>query len=80
MRRDAKDVRFADLCKVCEYYFGASRQKGTSHQTYKTPWAGEPRINVQGRKGRGKPYQIRQVLKAIECLEREKQEKDETAK
>lgn len=80
MRRNPKDVRFADLCKVCEHYFGTPRQKGTSHRTYRTPWVGEPRINVQARKGRGKPYQVRQVLTAIERLEREKQEKDETTK
>lgn len=77
MRRNPKDVRFADLCKVCEHYFGAPRQKGTSHRTYKTPWPNEPRINIQAHQGRGKPYQVRQVLKAIDRLEQKKRENDE---
>ena len=64
-----KDVRFADLCKVCDHYFGESRQKGSSHRIYKTPWPGDPRVNVQNDKGRAKAYQVRQVLRAIEKLE-----------
>ncbi len=63
------NVRFSDLCKVCDHYFGESRQKGTSHRVYKTPWQGDPRVNIQNRKGSAKPYQVKQVLKAIERLE-----------
>jgi len=36
---------------------------------YKTPWQGDPRINIQNDKGKAKVYQIKQVLKAIELLE-----------
>ncbi|MFP4079854.1 MAG: toxin HicA [Ectothiorhodospira sp.] len=69
MRREPAHVRFADLMKVCEAYFGKPRQHGTSHAIFKTPWAGDPRINIQNAKGRAKPYQVRQVLLAIEKLE-----------
>ncbi|MBK1692403.1 toxin HicA [Ectothiorhodospira mobilis] len=69
MRREPAHVRFADLMKVCEAYFGKPRQHGTSHAIFKTPWAGDPRINIQNAKGRAKPYQVRQVLIAIEKLE-----------
>lgn len=68
MIRNPKNVRFADLCRVCEYYFGKDRQK-SSHNIYKTPWRGDPRINIQNDKGKGKAYQVRQVLRAIEKLE-----------
>lgn len=68
MIRNPKNVRFADLCRVCEYYFGKGRQK-SSHNIYKTPWRGDPRINIQNDKGKGKAYQVRQVLRAIEKLE-----------
>ena len=68
MIRNPKNVRFADLCRVCEYYFGKGRQK-SSHNIYKTPWRGDPRINIQDDKGKGKAYQVRQVLRAIEKLE-----------
>jgi hypothetical protein len=69
MRRNPAGVRFADLCRICDYYFGAPRQKGTSHRIYRTPWPGDPRVNIQNHKGRAKPYQVRQVLAAIALLE-----------
>ena len=68
MLRNPKDVRFSDLCKVCNYYFGKPRQKTGSHQIYKTPWQGDPRINIQNYKGKAKAYQVGQVLRAIEKL------------
>lgn len=68
-RSNSKGVRFADLAKVCDVYFGEPRQSGSSHRVYRTPWPGDPRVNIQNRKGMAKPYQVRQVLKAIEKLE-----------
>jgi hypothetical protein len=32
------------------------------------PWQGDPRINIQNRKGKAKAYQVKQVLLAIERL------------
>ena len=46
MREEPKNIRFADLKKVCEAYFRQPRQSGTSHLIYKTPWPGEPRVNI----------------------------------
>ncbi|MBI3525928.1 MAG: toxin HicA [Betaproteobacteria bacterium] len=69
MRREPANVRFGDLKKVCEGYFGKPRQIGTSHAIFKTPWAGDPRINIQDQKGMAKAYQVRQVLLAIDKLE-----------
>ena len=54
---------------ICDEYFGPPRQIGTSHRIYRTPWPGDPRVNIQNYKGMAKPYQVRQVLKAIEKLE-----------
>ena len=68
LRRNPRNVRFADLRKVCEQYFGEPRQSG-SHLFYKTPWQGEPLVNIQLIRGMAKPYQVRQVLKAIDKLE-----------
>jgi hypothetical protein len=68
MRLRPQGVRFADLCRVCDHYFGQPRQQGTSHRVYRTPWPGDPRVNIQNEKGRAKAYQVRQVLKAIERL------------
>ncbi|NQU64939.1 MAG: toxin HicA [SAR324 cluster bacterium] len=69
LRNNLKDVKFADLCKICEFYFGKPRQTGTSHRIYKTPWQGNPRVNIQNYKGKAKAYQVKQVLKSIERLE-----------
>ncbi len=69
MRREPANVRFADLMKVCETFFGKPRQHGTSHAIFKTPWPGDPRVNIQNAKGRAKPYQVRQVLQAIQKIE-----------
>lgn len=69
LRNNPKHVRFADLARVCEHYFGEPRQAGTSHRIYRTPWPGDPRVNIQNKKGRAKAYQVRQVLRAIEKLE-----------
>ena len=69
MRRNPRDVRFKDLQKVCEAHFGLPRVRGGSHQVYKTPWSGDPRVNIQNDGGKAKPHQVRQVLKAIDCLE-----------
>ena len=71
MRQNPRDVRFNDLCKVCDHYFGEPRQGGSSHRIYKTPWQGDPRINIQNHKekAKAKAYQVKQVLLAIERLE-----------
>lgn len=69
MKRNPKDVRFTDLCKVCENFFGEARKSASSHRIYKTPWQGDPRINIQNHKGKAKVYQVKQVLLALEKLE-----------
>ncbi len=63
------NVNFTDLVKVCNHYFGEPRQQGTSHCVYKTRWTGDPRVNIQEKKGKAKAYQVRQVLDAIEKIE-----------
>ncbi len=68
MKCEPANVRFGDLRKVCEEYFGKPRNSGSSHLVFKTPWQGDPRINIQNDKGKAKAYQVRQVLLAIERL------------
>ena len=52
-------------------FFKKRRQGGSSHSVYKTPWQGDPRVNIQNKEGKARAYQVRQVLKAIERLELE---------
>lgn len=69
MRRKQQNVAYNDLYAVCEHYFGEPRQTGTSHAVFKTPWQGDPRVNIQNDKGKAKAYQVRQVLKAVDKKE-----------
>jgi hypothetical protein len=69
MRAEPANVRFSELRKVCENHFGEPRQQGSSHLIFKTPWPGDPRVNIQDANGKAKPYQVRQVLRAIDKQE-----------
>lgn len=69
MRVSPANIRYEDLAKVCEHYFGPPRTSGGSHAVYKTPWRGDPRVNIQNDHGQAKPYQVRQVLAAIDKKE-----------
>ena len=72
MREAPQNVRYAELVALCEHFFGEARQKGTSHAVYKTPWQGDPRVNIQeGKGGKAKAYQVKQVLAAIARLQGE---------
>ena len=47
-------------------------------KVYKTPWQGDPRVNIQcGKDGNAKAYQVRQVLDAIARLDAERNEEDD---
>lgn len=68
MKNHPQNIRYADLLFVCRSFFGAPRQSGSSHTVFKTPWQGDPRINIQQSGNLAKAYQVRQVLQAIEKL------------
>lgn len=69
MRRNPSDVSWADLVAVCDLCFGKPRRRKGSHLIYETPWMDHPVLVLQPRKGRAKPYQVRQVLQAIDVME-----------
>ena len=72
MRRNPAGTRLRDPCEVCDAYFGEARRSASSHRVYKTPWWGDPRVNIQNDKGMAKAYQVKQVLQAIKRLEEER--------
>ena len=70
LRKNPTGIRFSRLAQICAHFFGPPRRQGTSHSVYRTPWPGDPRVNIQeGRNGLAKDYQVRQVIKALERLE-----------
>ena len=73
------NVRFAALVRICQEHFGCERIRG-SHHIFKTPWAGDPRINLQRDGSKAKPYQVDQVIAALQRLKAKQQtDSDETS-
>lgn len=70
MRANPSDVRFADAVRVARHYFGPPRIRG-SHHFFVMPWQGDPLVNLQSSGKNAKPYQVRQLLAAIERMEGE---------
>ena len=62
------NVTFDDLVAICKRHFGEPRIRG-SHFIFTTPWHGDPRINFQKDGNMAKPYQVRDIIKAIKKLE-----------
>ncbi len=61
-------MRFEDLLNLCRKIFGEPRVR-SSHHIFKTPWPGEPFVNLQGDGKMAKPYQVRAVKRALEKME-----------
>ena len=53
MAEQPNGVRFDELQKVCEQFFGLARQSGSSHAVFKMPWAGDPPGEHSKRQGEG---------------------------
>ena len=70
MRESPAGVRFADAVRVASHFFGPPRVRG-SHHFFVMPWQGDPLVNLQRTGKNAKPYQVRQLLAAIDRLERE---------
>ncbi|WP_039757934.1 toxin HicA [Bartonella queenslandensis] len=72
MKASPKNIKFSDLLAVCVYFFGELRKNGTSRFVFKTPWLGDPRVNIQKDSGnKAKAYQVKQVLQALERMKHE---------
>jgi hypothetical protein len=67
LEADENHVRFSRLLVISNGFFGKPRIVG-SHHIFKTPWTGDPRINLQRDRGNAKPYQVRQVLRCLRRL------------
>ena len=72
--RNPKNVRFEDLVAVCREHFGEPRVRGSQY-IFKTPWAGDPRVNIQRGGHLARAYQVRQVQRAVERMEHEREER-----
>jgi len=50
LRGEPTNVRFADLRKVCEAFFGEPRQNGTSHLIFQNAMAWQSASQYSGRR------------------------------
>jgi hypothetical protein len=62
-----KNVRFTRLVTIATAFFGEPRIHG-SHHFFRTPWEGQPLVNLQPDGKGAKPYQVKQVVKALDKL------------
>ena len=53
--------------KIYRTFFKGPRIVG-SHHIFKTPWPGDPRINIQKDGSKAKGYQVKQVHEALRKL------------
>jgi hypothetical protein len=66
-RNSPDNVSYSDMLKLCTHYFGEPRSGSGSHNAiFKMPWQGDPRINLQNKNGKVKPYQVKQAIAAID--------------
>lgn len=61
-------VTFAELRKVCERFFGPPRSSASSHLVFKTGLRDPALVNIQRAGKMAKPYQCRQVARAVALL------------
>jgi hypothetical protein len=70
-RNSPGNLRFEELCSLAECY-GWERVGGSgSHRVYMNPSLGNSvgsMMNFQSAKGKAKPYQVKQLLDAIDGL------------
>lgn len=71
MANNPRDVRWNDLVKVCDYYFGEPKKKG-SHRSYRIPWPEGPHVILTHTSDKDAAlYQVTRALKAIKKLKEE---------
>jgi hypothetical protein len=66
-----KNLAFEDLCALAEYYGWVFQRQSGSHRIYMHPGLGKrlgSMMNFQPRDGKAKPFQVIQLLNAIEVL------------
>lgn len=69
LRRNPRNVDWTELVNVCDALFGQPTRITGSHRIYDVKWSESRLLVLQSYGASAKPYQVRQVLRAIEELE-----------
>jgi hypothetical protein len=67
-RRAPLGVKFADLCKLAECYGWEFKRQRGSHRLYKRTGVMNMMSFQESKNGMAKPYQMRQLIDAIDQL------------
>lgn len=65
-RDNPKNIRFRELCRLCELIGMEDRTPGSSHVMYKRSIPPVTTISIQDVNGMAKPYQVKQLLQFID--------------
>jgi hypothetical protein len=65
-RGNPQNLRFDDLCYLCEFFGGKLRKNSGSHRVYKRSDNPTFMQSVQNLNGKAKPYQVQQLLNKLE--------------
>jgi hypothetical protein len=71
MRANPKNISFDDLARGVRALLRPAKNQWWIALGVPDPWPGDPRVNIQNDTGKAKPYQVRQVLAAIDKKEAE---------
>ena len=66
------NVKFEDLCRLAESYGWIFQRQSGSHRIYLHPDLGNAlgsMMNLQPRRGKAKPTQVKQLIDAIDSLD-----------
>ena len=69
--RSPNNISFAEICELAECFGFIFRRQSSSHRIYENPElkVGQNRIqNFQNFNGKAKPYQVKQLLRAVQFL------------
>lgn len=69
LRRNPRNVPWPELVSLCDTLFGQPTRITGSHRIYDVRWSESGLLVLQPHGPSAKPYQVRQVLRAIEELE-----------
>lgn len=65
-RENPQNVKFSELCKLCELIGMEPRNPSGSHVPYKRSKPPRFTLSIQDKNGMAKPYQVKQLLQFID--------------
>lgn len=65
-RKNPQNLRFDELCTLAESFDFVRRKNSSGHRVYKRNSEPKITITIQDLNGKAKPYQVKQLIRALE--------------